>query len=326
MLTDITDRRRAQREVESKNEEIVTIFERVNDAFSAFDHEWRFTYLNREAESILGRSREELLGKCLWDEFEGARETLVYQEYTRAVREQVTASFEVFYGPLRGWFEVHAYPSPSGMSAYFRNVTERKLAELEREKAAEEKSRLLAELQQAAVRQRRFLREMLSSLTEGRLCLCDAPEDLPPLLPESEPQVDLAKRTLRALRAQVEAMAGTIGLERERVHDFVTAVGEASMNAVVHAGGGTGQVQFDKEAGVLRVWIRDQGKGIAEDAIHRATLERGFSSSGTLGHGFWMMLKTADYIYLLTTPTGTTVVLEQRRFPMEPAWLQAIYK
>ncbi len=93
------------------------------------------------------------------------------------------------------------------------------------------------------------------------------------------------------------------------------------MNAVVHAGGGEARVCAGGE-GTVQVWIQDQGKGITMDHLHRATLERGFTTAGTMGHGFWMMLKTADRIFLLTGPSGTSVVLEQEREAPEPAWLR----
>jgi hypothetical protein len=56
--------------------------------------------------------------------------------------------------------------------------------------------------------------------------------------------------------------------------------------------------------------------------LHRATLERGFTTAGTMGHGFWLMLKTVDRVWLLTGAAGTTVVIEQDREPAEVAWLQ----
>ncbi len=68
--------------------------------------------------------------------------------------------------------------------------------------------------------------------------------------------------------------------------------------------------------------MRDQGTGIAPDALHRATLERGYTTAGSLGHGFWMMLKTADRIWVCSpAPSGTTLVLEQGREAPEPGWL-----
>jgi hypothetical protein len=68
--------------------------------------------------------------------------------------------------------------------------------------------------------------------------------------------------------------------------------------------------------------VEDQGRGIELSSLPRATLERGFSTGGNgFGHGFWLMLQTCDRIYLLTSEAGTTVVLEQERNRLAPAWI-----
>ncbi|MDZ7773078.1 MAG: PAS domain S-box protein [Balneolaceae bacterium] len=100
--------------------------ERIGDAFFAVDEEWNVTYWNREAERVLQKPKEEILGKHLWTEYEDAVDLDFYTEYHRAVREQVTVHFEEFYPALEKWFEVSAYPSSTGLSVYFRDVTERK--------------------------------------------------------------------------------------------------------------------------------------------------------------------------------------------------------
>lgn len=170
-------------------------------------------------------------------------------------------------------------------------------------------------------RQRRFVREMLASVTEGRLCLCDAAADLSaPLTPASE-VVELSAETLRLLRKRVTQAAGDLHLSRERTNDLLTAVSEASMNAVKHGVGGTARVHSDAETGVIQVWIKDNGKGIRDEDLHRATLEKGWSGAGSFGHGFFLMLRTADRTYLLTNGNGTTVVLEQAATTPEPSWL-----
>ncbi len=43
--------------------EIVGVFGTFSDAFYAVDRRWRFTYVNRRAQELWGRSKEELLGK-----------------------------------------------------------------------------------------------------------------------------------------------------------------------------------------------------------------------------------------------------------------------
>jgi len=183
-----------------------------------------------------------------------------------------------------------------------------------------ENARLRRGEQEAAKRHRAFLREMLFGLTEGRLRLCDTATDLPErMAPATEP-VELNPASLRVLRRQVEQVARELHYEKDRIHDLETATHEAAMNAVRHAGGGTGRVHADPAAGVIQVWIEDQGEGIAEHLIHRA-IERGWTTGG-FGQGFWLMLKCADRVYLFTSPEGTTVVVEQDCVWPIPAWLK----
>jgi PAS domain S-box-containing protein len=119
----------ARTEAETARAQVVNILESITDAFFAVDHNWRFSYLNQQAEILLQRQREELLGQILWDEFPHAVQSTFYQEYHRAVTEQVSVNFEAFYPPLNRWFEVHAYPSKNGLSVYFRDVNQRKHSE-----------------------------------------------------------------------------------------------------------------------------------------------------------------------------------------------------
>lgn len=179
-----------------------------------------------------------------------------------------------------------------------------------------ENARLLSEARENAVRQRAFLRDVLASVTDGRLRLCDAPGDLPaPLTPFGAPLALSMSGGLRELRRQASEAARAAGLPEMRGFDLELAVGEAGMNAVVHAGAGTGQVFWDQEAGVVQVRIGDAGEGITVENLPRATLERGYSTKATLGHGMKMMLQTTDALWLLTGPTGTTVVLVQQPRP-----------
>lgn len=133
----------ARAEAEAARERIVSILESITDAFFALNREWRFTYLNKEAERLLQKTREQLMGKCIWDEFPEAVGSTFHHEYHRAVAEQVAVSFQEFYPPLDGWFEVRAYPARAGLSVYFRDVTERHQAE-------EEIKRLNADLRRRA--------------------------------------------------------------------------------------------------------------------------------------------------------------------------------
>jgi signal transduction histidine kinase len=93
------------------------------------------------------------------------------------------------------------------------------------------------------------------------------------------------------------------------------------MNAIVHAGGGIAEV-FNDQADIIQVWICDRGAGIAMEHLPRATLERGFTTAGTLGHGIKMVLSCADRMWLQTGQLGTTVLIEQHSTELPPAWLE----
>ena len=141
---DVTERKRAEARVREQEQRTRTILESITDAFCAFDRDWRFSYVNRQAEVLLGRSRDDLIGKNHWEEYPDTLGTDVERSYRRAVAEDVTARFEFFYPPHDRWYECHAYPSPEGLSVYFRDVGDRKRAEIAL-RQSEEKLRLLAD-------------------------------------------------------------------------------------------------------------------------------------------------------------------------------------
>ncbi|MBE0446953.1 MAG: MEDS domain-containing protein [Actinobacteria bacterium] len=133
VFRDITEQRRAEEVRRELHERINRILESINDAFFALDNEWRFTYVNQRAEELLLRTKDELLGKVIWDEFPEAVGLTFYNEYHKAIKEKVPVAFEEFYPPLNAWFEVHAYPYQDGLSVYFADANERKQFEKERE-------------------------------------------------------------------------------------------------------------------------------------------------------------------------------------------------
>ncbi len=152
-----------------------------------------------------------------------------------------------------------------------------------------------------------FFRDVLLSVTEGRLHLCQSAGDLPHPLPQFGDAVALDRDTLGRARRLAASAARERHFPAECVDLLQTAIGEAAMNAVVHGSGGEATVCADDEN--IQVWVRDHGTGIQMAQLPRATLERGWSSKDSLGHGFWLMLHAASRIDLLTGVTGTTLVV-----------------
>src|SRR5256885_2288195 len=77
------------------------------------DREWRLTYVNRRAGEIPRpgdcRGKGAILGKAHWGLVPGALGTRIEESFRRAVRDRVPVSFEVFFPPRDGWFDVLAY-------------------------------------------------------------------------------------------------------------------------------------------------------------------------------------------------------------------------
>jgi PAS domain S-box-containing protein len=102
------------------------LIDRIIEGVLELDSDWRITYVNGEMERVARRSRDEILGRTLWDAFPGTVGTIFEEKYRAAMATQSPEIFEACYQPLDIWVEVRAYPAPSGLSILFQNVTERR--------------------------------------------------------------------------------------------------------------------------------------------------------------------------------------------------------
>jgi anti-sigma regulatory factor (Ser/Thr protein kinase) len=166
-----------------------------------------------------------------------------------------------------------------------------------------------------------FLSRMLLSITEHKLILCHDQSDLPQPLDmvtdvtdreadgSSPAVIPLLPTTLRTARQQASKVAAACSLSWERQHDQLTAVGEATINAVMHptSGSSTARLLGNTQEQKVQVWIENEGMDIKSALRGRKTMEDDFTSWYT---GFATMLNTCDTVYVLTGVEGTTVVLE----------------
>ncbi len=133
----IDERKVAAEKLQKAFEEKNKILESIGDAFFAVDNHWIVTYWNKEAELVLGRKKEQIVGKHLWEEFTDAMDTDFYRQYYKAVETRQAINFEAYYATLNKWIEVSAYPAEEGLSVYFKDVTLRKEAEVQLHQANE---------------------------------------------------------------------------------------------------------------------------------------------------------------------------------------------
>ena len=121
------------------------ILERITDAFVAYDRDFHLIYLNPAAERSIQITAAAAQGKTLWEISPDLIGTLFEARLKRALAEQTPTQFEAYYPVGDRWIESHVYPSPTGLSVYCRDVSDRKRVEAALQES-EEKYRALIDL------------------------------------------------------------------------------------------------------------------------------------------------------------------------------------
>jgi PAS domain S-box-containing protein len=127
---DITRRKRTEREREQ-------LLDRMGDGFLGIDDDWRVTYLNDEAERLLNTSAEVLVGEDVRESLDWTESTVFHDQYREAMATQEPVSFESHIESLDAVIEVRVFPSTTGLSVYFRDVTQARRIKRELERAVE---------------------------------------------------------------------------------------------------------------------------------------------------------------------------------------------
>ncbi|WP_128912229.1 two-component system sensor histidine kinase NtrB [Granulicella sibirica] len=115
--------------VQRQGARLSAMLEATSDAVFLLDREWRFTFLNHYAQTLIANGVD-LIGQNVWELFPHAVGTNFWVEYRKAMLEGQDVKFQEYYPPpLDRWFEVHAFPSDDGIAAFFHDVTDRRRQE-----------------------------------------------------------------------------------------------------------------------------------------------------------------------------------------------------
>lgn len=116
-IRDVTDYHRVERELNET-------FERVADAFVALDTDWRFTYVNDRAGELFEADADDLVGRSIDEIVPELDETELQAEALESFDTQVPRTIDAYVEPYELWVEARIYPSPTGLSVYFTDITE----------------------------------------------------------------------------------------------------------------------------------------------------------------------------------------------------------
>jgi PAS domain S-box-containing protein len=126
---DITERKRAEEALLASAKKTETVLASITDMYVSYDNKWRFVDLNPLAEKLMGKTRQELIGKVIWKVFPHLKKTEIYYNYMKSVRNKMTGSFEAYSPVTRHWHEFYLYPGKDGLTVYLRDISKRKRAE-----------------------------------------------------------------------------------------------------------------------------------------------------------------------------------------------------
>lgn len=130
------------KEAEKRSKEFAirlhNIIEGITDAIFVLDRKWHLTDLNQAAVLLLGKRRNQMVDKNIWEILPEEVAHRMYQFFRKAKKRKVTVEFEEYFEPQDQWFDISLYPSSDGLAVCFRNVSERRKRDEERKELMEQ--------------------------------------------------------------------------------------------------------------------------------------------------------------------------------------------
>ena len=124
LQSELTEKMAAQHEALAQKERLTHILESIAEAYFAVDRDWCITTMNSQAQELLHRGRNTLIGRDLWAALPPLA-TIAYSSFNRSFELGEPFEFTAHYPDSDYWLEFHTYPAGVEMGIYFRDVTAR---------------------------------------------------------------------------------------------------------------------------------------------------------------------------------------------------------
>ncbi len=111
------------------------ILESISGGFFALDANFTFTYWNKAAEEGTRLTKEEVLGKNVFEIFPNLEHSELGEKYRTAFETKTFQSYVNTYrdATMERWFDFRIYPNAEGLSVFLQDITEQKRQERQRE-------------------------------------------------------------------------------------------------------------------------------------------------------------------------------------------------
>ena len=126
---DISEKEHASLEALEYAQKIDNIIENITDGFLIIDRNWTIIRVNKVFEQYIGVSRNQVVGKVLWEVFPDHTYYHYPAAFRKAMQENTKESFLDYNEVEQRWYKGTVYPSEEGITVIFSDVTEKKQTE-----------------------------------------------------------------------------------------------------------------------------------------------------------------------------------------------------
>jgi len=145
-----TETARAQAALRAERDRSRSVFDTIAEGFAVFDADWTILEMNAEGLRLCRATADEIIGRNHWEVFPHTVDMDAGRMYREVMKTRVASAAiysHAFPDGQRIWTEVRAYPMPDGsIASFFRDITDRKLAEEKLLEADRRKDEFLAML------------------------------------------------------------------------------------------------------------------------------------------------------------------------------------
>lgn len=140
VVEEVTALKRDAEALRASEARLREVLDSIKEGFLVMDHGFRIIEMNREGLRIDGREFSAIEGRTIWDVWPDVIGTPVEAVYRRVMEARAPEMIEYRFPAARGalYLNISAYPASDGVALFYRDVTERRLAE-ERLKQSEQR-------------------------------------------------------------------------------------------------------------------------------------------------------------------------------------------